>query len=573
VSTARQTILRTGLTRRTGSAALVLGALLAFACSDSSKQPASIVDAGPTHDDSPDAAPPATFLEGPYGWMPRDVAGPFTVETSDGPLSFRDAWTGDDHWMFMVYAPGTMSTGAGDYSTALFKGSAEVKKLIEASPKNVHYVFLWYKDQPGFDAFRKRAQAVIDALPESDGEHWRARFHFVTPQADKAEGWVGDVVRNRINGKLRYVRHDPFQFAVDSTQHVREVGMLGKLTTQGQSAELSFLASEPVYYEYERARDAKLASSKATVVELLKDQSVVDEAFATIDLPDPATMESFDSLEVDLKMDCVDHRDGECPAWDYIADLRLCEEPSGSGGTGADDAGVDAGPPKPKCETEIARWITSYWREARWVTDISGMLPLLKSGKQKLRWWASEQWDPKRANYVVSLSFRFSNKGKGMRPFAVQKLWNGGALDSTYSDKHPPRTFTVPDGTKKVEVFALITGHGADTEQCAEFCNHTHHFSVNGTSHDVAFPEARTPDGCRERVSEGVAPNQFGTWYFGRGGWCPGLDVRPYVADVTSNLKSSVNEVAYSALVGTRQPEPDTKYGNINLSSYLVFWR
>jgi Peptide-N-glycosidase F, C terminal len=190
-----------------------------------------------------------------------------------------------------------------------------------------------------------------------------------------------------------------------------------------------------------------------------------------------------------------------------------------------------------------------------------------------LRWWAPKQWDPKPANYVVSLSFRFSNKGKGMRPVAVQKLWEGGPLDSTYDTNHPSQTFTVPDGTKKVELFALVTGHGADTEHCAEFCNHTHHFAVNGTSHDVEFPEAGNNDGCQKRVSEGVVPNQLGTWYLGRGGWCPGLDVRPFVADVTPNLNGGTNEIAYRALVGTTAPVPDQKYGNIQLSSYLVFWR
>ncbi|MEZ4405159.1 MAG: peptide-N-glycosidase F-related protein [Polyangiales bacterium] len=51
------------------------------------------------------------------------------------------------------------------------------------------------------------------------------------------------------------------------------------------------------------------------------------------------------------------------------------------------------------------------------------------------------------------------------------------------------------------------------------------------------FPEAQSPDGCANRVSEGVIPNQHGTWYFGRGGWCPGLDVAPWVVDVTSQAR------------------------------------
>ncbi|AKV00165.1 N-glycosidase F, putative [Labilithrix luteola] len=546
--------------------------LLAFACSESIPTPVEAspdAGVGEIEAGAGDGAPGPTFLDGPYGTMPRDVAGPFTVATSDGTLSFRDAWTGEDHWMFVGYAPNTMSDGSGDYSLGLFAGSVGVRKLIAESPKNAHYVFFWYKDQPGFEAFEARVRGVIDGLSEADREHWSQRFHFVTEKVDQVEGWFGDMVRDRLAAPLVVKRFDPFQFAVDRTQHVREVGMLGQLTTKGQSTELSFLASEPVYYEYEHARDARLAASKATVVELLKGKLLDDEAYVTVDLPDASTMQSFDTLELDLTMDCEHHRDGECGAWDYLANLYVCDPASSNGGG---DAGDDAGV-KPVCDTEIGRWITSYWREARWVTDVSSMLPLLQSGKQTFRWAAGKQWDPKPAKYVVSLSLRLSNTGKGMRPASVKKLWTGGEFDADYPSLHPKTAFDVPAGTKKVEIYALVTGHGADTSHCAEFCNHTHHFAVNGKSHDIDFPEAGNQDGCRKRVAEGVAPNQWGTWYLGRGGWCPGFDVRPFVFDVTGDATAASNELTYHALVGTSELAPGVKYGNIDLTSYLVFWR
>ena len=43
--------------------------------------------------------------------------------------------------------------------------------------------------------------------------------------------------------------------------------------------------------------------------------------------------------------------------------------------------------------------------------------------------------------------------------------------------------------------------------------------------------------GCASRVQDGVTPNQYGTWNFGRAGWCPGGAVAPWVVDVTKGLR------------------------------------
>jgi hypothetical protein len=486
------------------------------------------------------------WKSGPYGTKPRDVAGPFVVATTAGGWSFEERFTGEDHYLFVVYDP------ANPYAKGLFKTTG-LQKLLAASPPNAHYFFLFKDGKADFDTFAANAQPVIP-------EQWVDRVQFVTTPTGELDGWLGDVFRDRDAPRLPYERYDAIHFAVDRTQHVREVGMLGRLGgSAGVTPDLSFLASEPKYYEFEHAREVRLAGDKATVVELFKDKTVVDEAFADVDLP---PLGAFDTLEADLTMNCENHRDGECGAWDYLSDLRLCE--------GSDEAGA------PKCNDEIARWITSYWREGRWVTDISGMLAMLgDGGKKKLRFWASKQWDPRPVNYIVSLSLRFSNRAKGMRPSEARKVFEGGSLNGNYNDNHPPVNLTIPAGTKKTELYALITGHGSETNQCAEFCNHTHHFVLNsGTKHSLEFPGAQSLDGCRKRVDEGVVPNQHGTWYFGRGGWCPGLDVAPFLADLSADAKVGLeNTLSYQALIGTTPPAAMTSYGNIQMTTYVVFWR
>lgn len=503
------------------------------------------------------------FRAGPYGVRPRDTAGPFAVMTQDGMFSFEDAWTGDESFMFFVWSRGGFSLGGRDYSSALFDRS--ILELLDRAPRNVHWVFLWARDEPGFMELRDRCLADIETLPEEDRAWWRARVHFVTPRVDMTGTWLSDLYRARYRTTNMVPRYEAVQWAVDRAQRIREVGQLGRLAQGGLALDLTFAAEEPRYYNFEHEREQRLRAERATVVELLRDEVVVDETFPEVTLPDAAAMAGFDTLEVDLTTNCANHRDGDCGAWDYLSNLRLCE----------DVAPTDGG--RPRCDTEIARWITTYWREGRWVTDISPMLPLLREGgRTRFRWWASRQWDPRPASYVVSLSLRFSNRARAMRPFAVERVaWPGGAFNSSYVERNPTVRFTPPEGTRKVELYALVTGHGADTSQCAEFCNHGHFFTANtGMERALRFPMAQTLDGCRDRVGEGVVPNQHGTWYFGRGGWCPGLDVRPWITDLTADVRVGMeNELRYRVGVGNASLAAGRSYGNIELSAYLVYSR
>jgi hypothetical protein len=47
---------------------------------------------------------------------------------------------------------------------------------------------------------------------------------------------------------------------------------------------------------------------------------------------------------------------------------------------------------------------------------------------------------------------------------------------------------------------------------------------------------AGTAWGCSDKVSQGAEPNEYGTWWYGRGNWCDGMDVKPLVTDVTDSI-------------------------------------
>jgi hypothetical protein len=513
-------------------------------------------------------APAATpFNPGPYGTLPKDTAGPFVIPTTEGDWDFEREWTGLDDYVFLVYGPGEAVYANGDYSVGLFKQSVSTE-LLAKSPKNVHYFFLPMSTATaGWPAAR---DAWIAQLAGVGGE-WQKRVHFVDTGAKDLQGWVGDMMRTRVKTALPYKQYDTLGFAIDRFQRIREVGMLGQLVQNGITPKLSFLAYEPTYYDFEFGREQALSAEKSpTIVALAKAQTVYDAFEVEVNLPDANAMAGFDTLEVDLSMDCDHHRDGECGAWDYLSNLWVCDPPAVTD-AGA-DANPDAGAPPWQCNTEIARWITSYWRETRWVTDISGMLAILKNGgKTHFKWYASGQWDPRKTNYVVSLALRFSNRGKGKRPTQAIPLWTGGPWNASYDAAHAAKQVAVSQTAKEVDLYVLDTGHGAAAGNCAEFCNHEHHFTVNGKEHLLSFPGAQSGLGCAQNVGKGVVPNQHGTWYFGRGGWCPGYEVAPWTVDVTSEItKGQSNALGYTTTFGGQAV--DTGRGDIVLSSYLVTW-
>lgn len=160
------------------------------------------------------------------------------------------------------------------------------------------------------------------------------------------------------------------------------------------------------------------------------------------------------------------------------------------------------------------------------------------------------------------------------QPHGIVPLFDGGDFGAGYNDKYKPVEFVTPAGLQKAVLEAVITGHGYDNHQCAEFCITSHHFIVNGHEHMLNFTEAGKPWGCANKVLEGSEPNEHGTWQYGRGGWCDGQEVRPWVVDITCEMKlgNAINMVSYHGLFGGKSPKPDGQPGFIMMQSNIVFY-
>ena len=125
----------------------------------------------------------------------------------------------------------------------------------------------------------------------------------------------------------------------------------------------------------------------------------------TLGLPDGATMQGFDTMELDIRMECPDTSGveiGNCGAWDYLAHLWLYDE--------GEDTWL-----------EMGRFITTYHRESRWVVDATHALAWLQEGGDRtIRYSWAPSWNTQPTG--ITLSVRLYNQGKGMAPRKLCRL-------------------------------------------------------------------------------------------------------------------------------------------------------
>ncbi|MCK6505674.1 hypothetical protein L6R53_20135 [Myxococcota bacterium] len=477
------------------------------------------------------------------------TAADLTIETDVGDVVLSEIWDGCDVFLFLQDEPA--QADADQWPKHLWE--RDVDDLFAALPPNT-VLFLGSNENTedaraeALELMWDEVDDVLDDMSDEDRAWWESRIYWIDGRYQSQDGWLGDTIDNPGWGTV-----------LDRNQQIRYVGSYADPGRYLSSAgwfepNVSMAANEAVYANYLAQRDARLAADGATVVTVWDETVMADphwagtRTYVDVELPDAATMAGFDTLEFDLTMNCDgDGEYGTCPAWDYLVYLYLCDE---------DDPD--------SCNTEFGRWITTYHRAGRFVHDASALLPLIQSGgTRRLAFYTTQ-------TYVISLDLRLSNQGKETRPTQATWLFGGGAFDVNYNSLFEPVEVEIPAGATKVELATVISGHGqVSPGTCAEFCNTEHHFYVNGTDNVRELDNAGTEFGCMDMVDEGVIPNQYGTWWYGRSGWCPGWQVPVVTIDVTDQV--TPGQVATFDYEGFRNGEPyETGGANIVMSSWVV---
>jgi hypothetical protein len=517
------------------------------------------------------------FASGPYGVHRGDVSDDFSVPLTDGTTwSLKAAYDGCESYVFVP------DVAISDTNVnSIWTKPKDLATLVNKSAKNVHYFFLSTKTNGLADTNIANQDAAIQTLlgglSADQQAVWSTHLHVVQSRVQDLGNWMSTAVP-------KYLQ---LGFAIDRTQQIRGLGTLADVTRQNSTwfdNNLAYASYEGDYMNATATRAAALAAENAKVVTLFgagishvnadggTDNGAVMAQFVEADaqLPSAQEMAGYDTLEIEVTQLCPDPNTNEfnnnCGAWDYLASLWVAPI------NVTNDAGADAGPPP---NIEVARFITAYHREAHWVVDATPMLAEFASGGTRhFRWDFAPPWNVQPA--ITNVSMRLSNQKKTYAPAQKTFLYAGGTFDDQYNVGRTPTQVQIPASAKHVELWAIITGHGGDPiTNCSEFCNHEHHFTVGSSTYTKDFPMAQTQTGCVADTANMMTPNQGGTWWYGRGGWCPGAPVVPWVTDVTKDAPAGQTvTVSYQGTLGGQTPPAADAggTGNIDMVSYLVVY-
>jgi len=463
--------------------------------------------------------------------------------------SFEDSWIGGESYILIP-------------SNTLWQQNVKLE-LLQNSPLNVHYIFLSNLDSNYDDMINLKAEfdIIINQLAPALQNHWLEHLHFSAKKISEYDSWLSEGLANR-----QALGINQFQLLQETGSLSNPDGFIGNY--------LHYLAHEALFYNYEWnvLNEDESTYDEITVFEREHYTGGWASTIETIiNFPDIEALDNYSGMSIELLRGCPDangnYSDQGCDDYDRIARMFICNEDGSN------------------CN-EAARWITPFDRQPHHLTDISPFISMLKPGGNKMVKFQESGWP----NSLLTMRFRFYH-GEDLTdtPQIFQPMWVGTIpFNPDFDDNTPPIVFEVPDDATKVEFVSYITGHGwgCDGFNCAEFCNSKHIFTVNGGVHEfeTAYPEADDNNYCMEleTIIEGVVPNQWGTWGYGRAGWCPGQDVHPIITDITDFISTGEeNVMQYSACRESWNgcvdppicPPNDCYCPEIAVSSYIIIWR
>ena len=462
--------------------------------------------------------------------------------------NFEENWIGGESFILIP-------------SNTLWQQNVKLE-LLQNSPLNVHYIFLSNLDSNYEDMqnLKDEFDVILNQFPESLQIHWLTHLHYSAKKISEYESWLSAGLANRS------------ALGINQFQELQEIGSLSN--PDGFIGNyLHYLAHEALFYDYQwnALNEDENTYDEVSVFEReLYTGGWAATIEKVVEFPALDQLNNYSGMSIELLRGCPDangnYSDQGCDDYDRKARMFICDEDGSN------------------CH-EAARWITPFDRQPHHLTDISPFISMLKPGGNKLIKFQESGWP----NSLLTMNFRFYHGDDLLdTPQSFQPMWVGTIpFNPEFDDNTPPMVFEVPENATKVEFVSYITGHGwgsNGTFNCAEFCNSKHMFSVNGGVFEFEndHPEAGALDYCMQpsTISQGVKPNQYGTWGYGRAGWCPGQDVHPVITDITDYIVIGGENVAdYDAcrVQGNGCVTPPTCQGDgycpeIAVSSYIIIW-
>ncbi len=524
-----------------------------------------VVDAGePLEPNLCDALglPRQAFQTQGTGALFGELAGDFTTQELNGQSwTLSENWTGCESYVFLNFFNST-------YGNSLWRSA--INELVLQSPPNVQYFFTSDEATPEqrrtrLEAIQSQIDDLLSRLYEGDQLlEQQARFHYVSDRGRSISGSVGAFITDY----LAYIPNSavdlgdrgqapapaPFVFAIDRQQRWDAGDNLNEYVGGPVSFRMARYLAD--FYDFKANLAHRFAQEpEVTVIPLVDTTTTTRILIRSANLPNAATMATFDTWEFDLSIVCNFRNPFACSEWDRNARVELCADASCAQ------------------RQEVVRWITPYWRrgEQRWAMNATPLLGLVQAGGQVyFRIETGPEWE-RPTEYDLKVSLRFSNQGVGQKATGAVLAFRGGDFGPDYNVRKP-FFFTPPAQASGVALAVIVSGHGQTAgDNCAEWCDHRHQFGVNGDN----LPTITSPPGigsglgCADRAKNGVPPGQWGNWAPQRAYWCPGLPVDPILIDITDQVTlGQENELTYSGNFEGGMPQG----GYIDLSVYVVWY-
>jgi hypothetical protein len=222
-------------------------------------------------------------------------------------------------------------------------------------------------------------------------------------------------------------------------------------------------------------------------------------------------------------------------------------------------------------DIEIVKFVTAYGGVTEHEVDVTHLAPVLEGEctfKGFVDTWLSPAW-------TIDLSLVFESDDERRDPppdWVVPLLHEPSASAESLGESGHAVDVDVPERTRRVLLYYLVSGHCTDGRDEDEFVSKDNVISV-----DRVVVERFRPwrDDCRRFRDVNPYTRRWsdGWWSsdYSRSGWCPGDWVPPVALDLTDHLTPGRHTVGFN-IEGVRPRGDDDHLGYWRVSSYVVGW-
>lgn len=229
-------------------------------------------------------------------------------------------------------------------------------------------------------------------------------------------------------------------------------------------------------------------------------------------------------------------------------------------------------------DIELVKFITAYGGVTEHEVDVSHLAPLLQGTctfRGFVDTWVTPGW-----KMDFALRYEPADEGEQVgQPYDLSRtdwcralvyeesltseLMAGGSIESTVN---------IPEGTERVLLYYLSSGHCTDGTDADEFISKDNVVAIDGT---VVHRFRPWRSDCRRfRDANPYTRRWSNGWWssdYSRSGWCPGDSVEPVVLDLTDHLTPGEHTVSFS-VEDVRPRNEDGHFGYWRVSGHLVGW-